>query len=138
PCGTPLRRDEHNAVCASGSINGCGRRVLEYFDGGDVVRTDVADISRHEGDTVDNIERLVGRFERTSAAHPYDGKFARFEVWGDVNTCGLTLKGLKEVLGRPFLYNVRSHAGQGSRHVALLHRTIPYNHNFVALRDVLN
>ncbi len=85
-----LRGDDDDAVCSTGAVDGGCGGVLEYLDGLDVVRREVADGGTHR-DTVDDVERR-GAAERAETTD-LDGRVGTWLTVGrNLDTSRLALE----------------------------------------------
>ena len=122
---TLLGGHEDDTVGTAATVDGGCRGVLQNVD-----RLDVAGVqrlnagSRHEGHTVDHVERLVALVERTLTADADRTELTRALVGGDVDTCCLALQGLEGVVHRTVVQLLFANVDHRACDVALLLRTI--------------
>ena len=70
-----LRRDNHNAVCTSWTVNCSGRCILQYLDTFYIGRVQQAEGSPLHRITVYNIERVIGLCDRSCSTNFYRQSF---------------------------------------------------------------
>ena len=146
-CLTTLGSDDNDTVGTTRTINSCSRGILQDFDILDIMRVDHAQRvtallilgstiawSRTgiEWDTIHDVKRLRRSRERVGTTYHDTHTTTRSTVaLVNLHTCHLTLHTVSQV-ERTTLHQVFTLQGtQGTAQVALLHRTITYDNNFI-------
>ena len=132
-----LGGDHHHAVGTARTVDGRGRGVLEHLHRLDVGGVDVADVAAHQGESVDDVERLVAGVDGTRAADADGWSLARLVVVEHGHTGGLALQRLEGVARHVGHDGLRLHVGGSSRQVRLLHRTVADDHHLLQVGAVL-
>ena len=130
PFGAGIGGDEHDAVTGFRPIDGGRSGVFQDFDGLDVLRIQVADITHLQ--SVHQIERAGRAGIRGITAYAEMGGLTRSAgQLQHLHAGHFALDGLADIVGRLVLDVVRRDRSDGASDVALALHTVTHDHHFV-------
>ena len=125
-----LRGDEHHAARAARTVDRRGRGVLQDLDRLDVVRVQVADPAGHR-DSVQHVERIVGRRERARAADADADAVPGVVAAGDDIDAGHAPLDRLDGVGLGYrLHIFARYRGHRPGHVSAGLRSVAHHHDF--------
>ena len=129
---TALGGDHDDTVRTSGSVDRCGRGVLQHRDALDVFRVDVIEVGHCTCHSVHDDERLIRGCDGTGSADTDGSRCTRFTGCGhDIHSRDTSLEGLVYGQAWSLLHIRHLHTSDRAGEVRLLHLSITDHYNLV-------
>ena len=127
-----LGSDDDDTIGSTRTVNSCGRSILQYCKGSNVIRIDGTDRSIAYGYSIDNNQRIIICRQRGSHTDTDGTAATRCTIARhDIHTSNFTHQSIFSSQLLTFVQLIRFHGQQRSGHVAFLHLSVADDYYFV-------